>query len=325
MFTRIQSSSFVRSRAARQETQLTEPETQTDIPTQATPHQAVGIEGEVAQAVDGWKADSKRLGQLAVAMGALCRASTYGDLNKVPAIIQKARDKAIELNLLDQAEPILQRVTEDLRERRKRMHENLAKDLVAACGLKNLDLRVIRREEPVEVRIPPLGVTIDRAKGRASLHFARQPLVECVADAQAIVQAHQEAMSILGGRFDGPEFFVLCRKAWAAACGAGHGGTGDRVEILDFMPYLALQMQTKAFKINPSKGNFRGYSRAQFAFDVMQLQKRSKFTQDGWRFNLGVATGTTASKKDRTIFFEDQDGNGEFKLTVFFVRVEGSR
>jgi hypothetical protein len=223
-------------------------------------------------------------------------------MTKVPALIDKARQKAEDLGMGKLVEPLLKRVEDDLKERRKRLHENLAKDLVAACGLKNLDLRVIRREEPVEVRIPPFGVTIDRSKGLATLHFARKSLVECAANADDIVSAHQEAKRSFGGNFNGQAFFGACRKAWSAACGAGEAGTGERVELLDFLPYLAL-----------------------FAFDVMQLRNQSGFTQDGWRFNLGVATGTTASKKDRSIFFEDENGNGEFKLTVFFVREEASR
>lgn len=283
------------------------------------------IEHEVAQAIDGWKAESKQLGQLAAVLGPLARESSHRDMTKVPALIDKARQKAEDLGMGKLVEPLLKRVEDDLQERRKRLHENLAKDLVAACGLKNLDLRVIRREEPVEVRIPPFGVTIDRSKGLATLHFARKSLVECAANADDIVSAHQEAKRSFGGNFNGQAFFGACRKAWSAACGAGEAGTGERVELLDFLPYLALQMQGKAFRVEPTSGNFRGYSRAQFAFDVMQLRNQSGFTQDGWRFNLGVATGTTASKKDRSIFFEDENGNGEFKLTVFFVREEASR
>jgi hypothetical protein len=39
--------------------------------------------------------------------------------------------------------------------------------------------------------------------------------------------------------------------------------------------------------------------------------------------NLGVATGSTASQKKRVLYFEDEDGSGEYKLTLFFTRVEG--
>ena len=40
--------------------------------------------------------------------------------------------------------------------------------------------------------------------------------------------------------------------------------------------------------------------------------------------NLGVATGTSATQKQRVLFVEDEEGEGEFKLTVFFTRAEES-
>ena len=307
----------------KQEFELTETDEQ--IPPVASAEGAPSMEQEVTEVADGWKAESKGLSLLAAAFAPFTRESSYRDMTKVPALIERTRQKAADLGLGDRAEALLGRVTEGLQARRKSLYENLAKDLRAACDARGLDMKVLRRDEPVEVRILPLGVTIDRVKGRATLHFARQTIIECSADAEEIVDAHQKSMGTLGGQFDAEAFFSSCHKAWSAACGAGDAGAGDRVEILNFLPYLALQMQAKAFRIEPLPGNFRGYSRAQFAFDVMQLRNLKRFTQDGWRFNLGVATGTTASKKDRTIFFEDENGNGEFKLTVFFVRAEGSR
>jgi hypothetical protein len=106
--------------------------------------------------------------------------------------------------------------------------------------------------------------------------------------------------------------------------GAGSAGAGERVEITDFLPYLALQLQSAAFRVEPSANNYRGYSRARFAFDLMRLRDELGLSRDGWRLNLGVATGTTATKKNRALFCEDAFGDGEFKLTVFFTRAEGA-
>ena len=113
-----------------------------------------------------------------------------------------------------------------------------------------------------------------------------------------------------------------CLRAWRAARGAGGSGAGDRVELLDFLPYFVLQRQSPAFKAEPTERNFRGYSRARFAFDVLRLRNEGGLSREGWRMNLGVATGTTATKKNRALFFENEHGDGEFKLTVFFTRAE---
>jgi hypothetical protein len=40
--------------------------------------------------------------------------------------------------------------------------------------------------------------------------------------------------------------------------------------------------------------------------------------------SLGVATGSTAAQKKRVVYFEDEEGHGEYKLTVYFTKDEGS-
>ncbi len=58
--------------------------------------------------------------------------------------------------------------------------------------------------------------------------------------------------------------------------------------------------------------------RTEFAYDVLRLRKAGKLSHEGRRMNLGVATGSSASQKKRVIYFEDEFGSGEYKLTVFF-------
>ena len=118
-------------------------------------------------------------------------------------------------------------------------------------------------------------------------------------------------------------WYGACFRAWNAARGAGLAGSGDRVEILEFLPYLAIQLQSRSFRNDPSERNYKGYTRARFPFDLHQLRKAGRLTHDGRRLNLGVATGTTAAKKNRAVWVENENGNGEYKLTVFFTSVEG--
>ena len=94
------------------------------------------------------------------------------------------------------------------------------------------------------------------------------------------------------------------------------------MEITAFLPYLALQRQEKKFHRDPMQKSFRDYTRVQFAWDVMRLQEARTFVCDGWRLNIGAASGTSASNKARVIFMEDEHGQGEFKLTVYFSREE---
>lgn len=301
-------------------TNVNRTETAAEVDAESAP-----LERRVADLQAKWKAEAKALGILVTAFGPLAKATTYQDLSKLPALLEKTETKVAALAVGDRGKAALDEIRSDLRERRKSMQERLAKDLSAACQAQGLELRVLRREEPVEVRIAPFAVVIDREKGKAELRFARLRLEECAADATAIVETHDRVLAELRRDFEAERFFDACLKAWRAACGAGSAGASERVEILEFLPYLTLQLQSRAFSVEPSESNFRGYSRVRFAYDVQRLRREGGLTRDGWRMNLGVATGTTASKKNRTIFFEDEHGDGEFKLTVFFTRAETRR
>ena len=282
-----------------------------------------GLRDRLAQLQNSLREDSKVLSKLATTIGGFVHERAFADLAKAGTALDRLEtDLAEQPALAERAGSVLTDLKVELERRRTLLREKLAPELRAACEAAGLEMRVVRREEPVELRIPPFAIEIDRKRGVADVLFAKLPLETGPATPAGILGAREKALRSLGTNFDPAAFFEACRTAWAGARGAGLGGQGDRVEINSFLPYLALQFQTKAFGEQPEASRYRGYGRARFAFDLMQLRRAGGLSRDGWRLNLGVATGTTASKKGRSLFVEDEQGNGEFKLTVFFTRTE---
>ena len=229
-------------------------------------------------------------------------------------------DARAKLTAGGRGEALLEELLAEQQRRVETQKRELAKQLAEACGRRELELLVVRREEPVELRIPPFAVELDRAKGRATLQFARLPVAVCEAEAEPIAALVARWRDTWMRDFQPARFFDACRGASAAARATGLGGQSERVEILEFMPFIALQLQPAKFRQEPSAKNFVDYSRAHFAFDLMQLRRAGLLNHEGWRLNLGVATGTTASNKKRALFVEDERGQGEYKLTVYFTR-----
>jgi hypothetical protein len=281
-------------------------------PVAEVPHHA-----EVARELAAWQAEAKALAADARALAPFGKESTYLDRSKLPKLLQKVRGKLHEGG---RGAAYLDALIQELDRRAEAQRRELAKRLSEACAARGLELAVVQREEPVVVRIPPFAVEIDRNKGRATLQFARLALDTSAADATAIVELVERRREAWTRDFEPTRFFDACRNAWAAARATGLGGQSERVEILDLMPFLALQLQSSKFLKDPSAKNFVDYSRAHFAFDLMQLRRAGLLVHDGWRLNLGVATGTSASDKKRALFVEDERGQGEFKLTVYFTR-----
>lgn len=199
----------------------------------------------------------------------------------------------------------------------------LGRALKEVCEREGLEFRVVSKEEPVEVRIPPLSVSLDFAAGKANLGFARSPLATCELSPERILKTYEAVLKELNRAFEPQEFFASCRRAYQLALVDAAGHDGDRVELVRLLPFLAMLRQSAGFRRNPTRDAFRAYGRAHLAYDILRLRRQGGLVQEGLRLNLGVATGISASQKGRAIYFEDAHGNGEFKLTLYFTRTEG--
>jgi len=307
------------------EPQPSEPQPSEPVPSERVPSERVHVEprgdetpwDRAARALASWSAEAKALAADARALAPFAKPRTFSDLTKLPKLADGARAK---LTAGGRGEALLEELLAEQQRRVETQKRELAKQLAEACGRRELELLVVRREEPVELRIPPFAVELDRAKGRATLQFARLPVAVCEAEAEPIAALVARWRDTWMRDFQPARFFDACRGAWAAARATGLGGQSERVEILEFMPFIALQLQPAKFRQEPSAKNFVDYSRAHFAFDLMQLRRAGLLNHEGWRLNLGVATGTTASNKKRALFVEDERGQGEYKLTVYFTR-----
>ncbi|HMS15938.1 MAG TPA: hypothetical protein PKA37_03785, partial [Planctomycetota bacterium] len=217
------------------------------------------------------------------------------------------------------AAPIVVEAPEWLTEAPETLRRETGKRLKEFCDASGLELIVQRREAPVLLRIPPFALEINFQTGKTSLQFARLPVAAAGADADSILAAREKLLRAWDTDWDPAHFHECCRKAWRAAR-AAESTDDDRVEILRFLPYLAMQFQSDKFAVEPEAKNFRGYGRARFAYDVNRLREARLLEQGGFRLSLGVATGSTAQQKKRVIYFENGRGDGEYKLTVSFTR-----
>ncbi len=250
---------------------------------------------------------------------ALAKPAILDDLTRLvkeAAKVQSALPR--ELRAACRADDLFAEMREYAADAEKRIRSRLGRELKIACEGAGLGFRVVSREEPVEIRIPPLLVSLDFRRGRANLLFAREVVVSARPESEAILKAHATACRRLERAFAPERFFDECLTAYRAALAARGRTFGERVEILDFLPYLAVEKQSKRFRASPARESFTPYGKARFAFDVLRLRKAGALARKGFRLNFGVTTGTTATQKDRVIYLEDEHGDGEYKLTVFF-------
>lgn len=205
-----------------------------------------------------------------------------------------------------------------LTEERTGRRERLALALRAGCERAGIELAVLTRD-PIELRLPPLGVSIDVEANRAAVTFGRQDLAVAEADADAILRARADALATLEATpWEPATFHARLRRAWTRAAST----PGDWAEIAEVLPELVFLSQSRAFRADPSAKRFEPYSRAQLCYDLWRLRRDRALTQDGWRLTVAPATGASTKDKSRVFWLEDERGQGQWHLTLRFVREE---
>lgn len=196
--------------------------------------------------------------------------------------------------------------------------ERLSHTLRASCEKAGVELAVVTRD-PLELRLAPLGVSIDVEANRAALTFGRQELAVAEADSDAILRARADALTALEATpWEPAAFHARLRRAWSRSAAS----PGDWAEIAEVLPELVFLSQSRAFRADPSARRFEPYSRAQLCYDLWRLRRDRVLTQDGWRLTVAPATGASTKDKSRVFWLEDDRGQGQWHLTLRFVREE---
>ncbi len=244
-----------------------------------------------------------------------------------PKAIEKTAGEMAKLarelpeSLAQKASVLLEEASVWLRREREGRRQKLARELKELCAARGIRLAVVTKE-PLEIRLPPIGVRIDVEEGRAAIVFGQVELLVCDATAEDIIRAREKALkSLERPKWSPEEFHRQLREAWSAAarrCGRPDGW----VELAEVIADVAVAIQGPRWRQDPTARNFTSYGKAQFLYDLHRLREASALSAGGYRLVLGPATGASTRDKRRVFWVEDGDGRGAYHLTLRFVREE---
>lgn len=169
--------------------------------------------------------------------------------------------------------------------------------------------------DPPTYYLDPFTLEAEFGKGSARLTYARTTVAEVPLDGKAIFSEREKMLHALEGKGFEPESYL--EKLYRAYSRLAKG-PGDRVELVDLLPEIALLSQSDEFRKDPTKENFRPYGRVRLAFDLARLRKAGTLNYQGKRLTLGTATIGTTKQKDRVMWLEEGQGRGQFYLTAAF-------
>jgi hypothetical protein len=257
------------------------------------------------QAVTALKAQSRALESIARAA-----SSSHPDTNALAKALD-ALERAGDANLGGLRAHLTTWLADEKATRRSRLSEALR----AGCEAEGVE-QLLLSKAPLELRLPPVSVRIDLDANTAEIVFSQQVLAVTSADATAILTARRSALRELeGDGWDPTVFHATLRKAWSRAA-----PSGDWAELVDVLPEVVLLRQTREFRRDPDPKRFTPYSRARFAYDLWRLRRDRALACDGWRLSVAPATGATTKDKKLVFWLEDDRGQGQFHLTLRFIR-----
>lgn len=238
---------------------------------------------------------------------------------------KKLKQKLEQMAKLTWSSQELTRRFSDLRDRLDewRVHEErqrplqFGRQLKEAAEAAGVSFSPLSSEPPV-YRLDPLTVEASFSKGVARLDYARLPLGECSLEPADILEQRQRYLNALEGEeFDPKRFLELLWLAYRRALLTVGRPAGERVDLVDLLPELAILQQSDRFKADPTRENFRPYGKVRLAYDLARLRRSGHLDHNGARLTLGTATMGTTKQKDRVLYLEEA-GRGQYYLSLAF-------
>lgn len=239
-----------------------------------------------------------------------------------PQETRKLRGKLERLNKLDLGLPELQqelksmlsRVEAWAREQEKSLPLQFGRQLKETCEAAGVGFQSLTAEPPTYY-LEPFTLEAEFGKGSGRLMYSRTPVAEVPLDGKAIVQERDKMLQALEGKSFEPQAYL--EKLYQAYTRVART-PGERVELVDLLPEIALLSQSEEFRKDPTRENFKPYGRVRLAFDLARLRRAGALTHQGKRLTLGTATIGTTRQKDRVMWLEEGQGRGQFYLTAAF-------
>lgn len=263
------------------------------------------------------KETHKEVAALEKALKDLAKPGHLDDLKKVQSLLGKLEKAAPQLGA--SLEQLGSRLTEyrrkEERERPLRFGRAL-RELAEKEGVRFTP----ETSDPPCYRLGQFTVEPDFRKGTVSLCYARLEVGLTELDPMRVMADYQRYLKALDqDGVSSEEFIQRLYTAYRKTLAAQHRRPGDRVELVELLPELALLAQSPKFKKDPTRENFRPYGRVRLAWDLARLRRDGVLECQGRRVTLGTATIGTTKKKDQVLYLEGPGGKGQYYLSLAFV------
>ena len=214
-------------------------------------------------------------------------------------------------------EDFLSQTVEDQRKRAGKRKVEFGRDLKEIADREGVSCQLITTD-PMEFSLPPFTVAVNLEKNLAALRYARIAIEDVPAKAEKIMAALQKNLKLLDAGWSGEDFFDALYHAYQIVLFEQRKHPGERVTLVDLLPFVALSFQSAKFRSDPISDHYRAYGRARMAYDLAGLRRNGLLERNGVRLNLGTATGSATKNKKNVLYIEEGGGKGQYYLSIWF-------
>lgn len=160
-------------------------------------------------------------------------------------------------------------------------------------------------------------IELDFDNERVKLWYGPQQeyLSQCSLAADKVAEQTLQAKKQLGSALQPEEFLARLQKAVSRVVGNAPDQPAPIIQVLGEMAHL---MQTSHFYTDPSRENFKSYSRADFSYDLFRIRSVA-----GTKFRLSTATrAQTRNRRDFLWIPNNEIGDG---MTYSQIQILGGK
>lgn len=153
-------------------------------------------------------------------------------------------------------------------------------------------------------------IELDFDKKRVTLWYGpkQERLDQCPLSAVEVANRVEKVRQQLGSHLDEEEFLKKLEKAYFRAAGSKKGAPVPIIEALSELAYL---LQSPRFRQDPRRENYKGYSRADFSYDLFRVRRSEQRTLFANRLHLTVATRVHTKRRQDFLWVpDDESGRG---------------
>lgn len=184
------------------------------------------------------------------------------------------------------------------------------------------ELKVERLSEaPLVLYLKPMTLEVDFDGGGARLLFGHEPIKELPIHAQTIIDERKNALQTLKKEgLPSKDFFPLLKKAYLSVLARNGAEFGDRVDLVDVTIPLSMLLAKPRELRKKGIDALKPYPRELLAWQLAKLRQDGMLESEGFRLDLGAATGGSTKNKADVLFIPVGASSGQYYGSLRFER-----